>query len=228
MPRRMPHQWAEKSAKRRQWRMKRADFEEVPRLAAAIVAGNRLARRWAGEPRPYTLQENTTRRADRVVRPYRKSSFPRRFAPRNDRVFLLMSLRASDRCHWCGNPFLRPHPSFLPTAGHFLPTAAESTQRTPSKPMVLKSFPRRKLRPMWKPSRPAYQPLNLKPCFRIVSASPSAGRSREPALPWRGKDTLCVYRPARRGHRALRKLRTYFRRGDPRGRPLYRKLTIPL
>ena len=37
-----------KSAKRRQWWKKRADFEEVPRLAATTVAGNRLARRWAG------------------------------------------------------------------------------------------------------------------------------------------------------------------------------------
>ena len=44
---------AGKSAKRRQWRMQRGDFEEVPRLAAATVAGNRLARRWAREPRPY-------------------------------------------------------------------------------------------------------------------------------------------------------------------------------
>ena len=32
---------------RRQWRMKRGDFEEVPRLAATTVAANRLARRWA-------------------------------------------------------------------------------------------------------------------------------------------------------------------------------------
>ena len=36
-----------KSAKRRQRRMKRAGFEEVPRLAATTVGGNRLARRWA-------------------------------------------------------------------------------------------------------------------------------------------------------------------------------------
>ena len=36
-----------KSAKRRRWRKKRADFEEVPRLAATTVDGNRLARRWA-------------------------------------------------------------------------------------------------------------------------------------------------------------------------------------
>ena len=44
---------AGKSAKRRQWRMQRGDFEEVPRLAATIAAGNQLARRWAREPRPY-------------------------------------------------------------------------------------------------------------------------------------------------------------------------------
>ena len=36
-----------KSAKRRRWREKRAGFEEVPRLAATTVGGNRLARRWA-------------------------------------------------------------------------------------------------------------------------------------------------------------------------------------
>ena len=36
-----------KSAKRRQRRMKRAGFEEVPRLAATTVGGSRLARRWA-------------------------------------------------------------------------------------------------------------------------------------------------------------------------------------
>ena len=36
-----------KSAKRRRWREKRAGFEEMPRLAATTVGGNRLARRWA-------------------------------------------------------------------------------------------------------------------------------------------------------------------------------------
>ena len=36
-----------KSAKRRQRRMKRAGFEEVHRLVATTVGGNRLARRWA-------------------------------------------------------------------------------------------------------------------------------------------------------------------------------------
>ena len=42
-----------KSAKRRQWRMKRAGFEEVPRLAGTTVPVSRLARRWAREPLPY-------------------------------------------------------------------------------------------------------------------------------------------------------------------------------
>ena len=42
-----------KSAKRRRWRKKRAGFEEVPRLAATTVDGNRLARRWAIAA-PYT------------------------------------------------------------------------------------------------------------------------------------------------------------------------------
>ena len=42
-----------KSAKRCQWQKKRGGFEEVPRLADTTVAGNRLARRWAREPRPY-------------------------------------------------------------------------------------------------------------------------------------------------------------------------------
>ena len=50
-----------KSAKRRQWRMKRASFEEVPRLAGTTVPVSRLARRWAREPRPYAPQDNAPR-----------------------------------------------------------------------------------------------------------------------------------------------------------------------
>ena len=49
----LPLPRAGKSAKRCQWQMKRAGFEEVPRLADTTVTGNRLARRWAREPRPY-------------------------------------------------------------------------------------------------------------------------------------------------------------------------------
>ena len=39
---------AGKSPKRRLWRMKRGDFEDVPRLSAATAGESRLARRWAG------------------------------------------------------------------------------------------------------------------------------------------------------------------------------------
>ena len=42
---------AGKSPKRRLWRMKRGDFEEVPRLSAATAAESRLARRWADNRR---------------------------------------------------------------------------------------------------------------------------------------------------------------------------------
>ena len=54
----LPLPRAGKSAKRCQWQMKRVGFEEVPRLADTTVTGNRLARRWAREPRPY---ESVTR-----------------------------------------------------------------------------------------------------------------------------------------------------------------------
>ena len=57
----LPLPRAGKSAKRRQWRRKRAGFEEVLRLAGTTVpVSRRLARRWAREPRPY---ESATRGA---------------------------------------------------------------------------------------------------------------------------------------------------------------------
>ena len=80
-------------------------------------------------------------------------------------------------------------PLLLPPAGHFLPTAAESTQRTPPKPMVLESFARLGCIPCGKPPTTRTERAGLPPCFRVVSAPPSAGRSRGPALPWRGGDT---------------------------------------
>ena len=60
----LPRPWEGKSAKRRQWRMKRAGFEEVPRLAGTTVPVSRLARRWAREPLPYAPQG--THRAGRT------------------------------------------------------------------------------------------------------------------------------------------------------------------
>ena len=71
-----------KSAKRRQWRKKRADFEEVPRLAATTVAGNRLARRWATAG-PYEIlrfgifpDENFLRQGDSVISRLFSSGLP--------------------------------------------------------------------------------------------------------------------------------------------------------
>ena len=59
-----------KSAKRRQWRKKRADFEEVPRLAATTVAGNRLARRWATAAPYGRIIGGVVGRADVGIGPY--------------------------------------------------------------------------------------------------------------------------------------------------------------
>ena len=85
-------------------------------------------------------------------------------------------------------------------AGYFLPTAAESTQRTPSKPMVLKSFARLGYRPYGKPSATRTGCVRLSPCLRIVSASTPAGRLRGPARAWRGGEGCYVYRAAGCGH----------------------------
>ena len=49
-----------------------------------------------------------------------------------------VSLRASDRRHWCGNPY----PCITPPAAPFLSAAKEREKRTPPKPMVLESFSR--------------------------------------------------------------------------------------
>ena len=84
--------------------------------------------------------------------------------------------------------------------GYFLPTAAESTQRTPSKPMVLKSFARLGYRPYGKPSATRTGCVRLSPCLRIVSASTAAGRLRGPALARRGEEGCYVYRAAGCGH----------------------------
>ena len=52
------------------------------------------------------------------------------------------------------------------------------------------------MHPVWTPSATRTIRSSLPPCFRIVSAPTSAGRSRGPALPWHNRDALCVYRPA--------------------------------
>ena len=97
----------------------------------------------------------------------------------------------------------RTAPLVMPTAGYFLPTAAESTQRTPPKPIVLESFARLGCSPCGNPSATRTECPATPPCFRIVSASTAAGRSRGPALVWRIGDGFCVYRAAGCGHPAL-------------------------
>ena len=96
---------AGKSPKRRQRRKKRGDFEEVPRLVATTVAGNRLARRWAREPRPYAPHGSILHRADRVVRPYER---------------VINSARADDRK---GRPyaFSLRHPPIFPLSIFIFP-----------------------------------------------------------------------------------------------------------
>ena len=78
----LPLPRAGKSAKRRRWRMQRAGFEEVPRLADTTVAGNRLARRWATAG-PYEIlrfgifpDENFLRQGDSVISRLFSSGLP--------------------------------------------------------------------------------------------------------------------------------------------------------
>ena len=97
--------------------------------------------------------------------------------------------------------------------------------------MVLKSFARLGCCPCGKSSTTRTGRAGSTPCFRIVSAPTSAGRSRGPALTWWRRDALCVYRAARNifCHHSVgadshigplcTHLLLCFRRCDPRGRP---------
>ena len=103
----------------------------------------------------------------------------------------------------------------MPTAWYFLPTAAESTQRTPSKPMVLKTFARLGCRPRGSllPREPDAQvyhlafvsSLRLQP-LAAPAAPRGPGGTGMPAAP-----------TAQTGNPSHFMSRT--RRGDPRGRP---------
>ena len=88
-----------KSAKRRRWRKKRAGFEEVPRLAATTVDGNRLARRWAIAA-PYGGITNGAAVIGGGVR----APCPTEAIPPDDgrRIFIKMSFRGAKRR---GNPY---------------------------------------------------------------------------------------------------------------------------
>ena len=65
----LPLPRAGKSPKRCRWQKKRGGFEEVPRLAATTVAGNRLARRWATAA-PYGGCKGCSGAGNRKGRPY--------------------------------------------------------------------------------------------------------------------------------------------------------------
>ena len=62
------------------------------------------------------------------------------------------------------------------------------------KTKVLKSFARLECRLCGKPPATRTKYSSITPSFRIVSAPPSAGRSRGPALPRWNRDAICAYR----------------------------------
>ena len=86
---------------------------------------------------------------------------------------------------------------FMSPTAPFLSAAKEREERTPPKPRFWNPFRG------WGvvrvglllPRGPGC--AKFAPCFRMVSAVPSAGRSRGPALPWCSRDTLCVCRVMR-------------------------------
>ena len=177
---------AGKSPKRCLRQNKRGDFEEVPRLAAATVAGNRLARRWAG----------ASGRGQNWGRP-----------PEGGAEILSAAT---------GTSAIPLHRTLvLPTAGHFLPTAAESAQRTPSKPMVLKSFARLGCRPRGSllPREPDAQVYHLA-FVSSLRLQPLAAHA-DPRCPViSGMPPASTAQTKNPPH-----LLPCTRRGDPRGRP---------
>ena len=146
-------------------------------MAATVVAGNRLARRWAriAEAPP-----------DAASIPCKK----------------ICHCEASAHTG-CGNPWYpRTAPLVLSPAGHFLPTAAENTQRTPPKPTVLESFARLECRLCGKFSAKRTKCPGLTPCFRIVFAPTAAGLAQQGWL-------LRLPLSGRRGRRPLHEFREH-------------------
>ena len=79
-----------------------------------------------------------------------------------------VSLR-SQCAHWLWQSVIPLRPP-MPTAGHFLPTAAGSTQRTPPKPRFFGILPRLEYIPYGNPPTTRTDRSGSPPCFRIVSA----------------------------------------------------------
>ena len=96
-----------KSPKRCQQQKKRGDFEEVPRLAAMTVAGNRLARRWAGwhgEAVTGGFFPARTRRKRAAVYPARNPSTNLRLVP----LPLGKGGNGFQGVRWCGAMWASP------------------------------------------------------------------------------------------------------------------------
>ena len=89
-----------KSPKRRRWRKKRGDFEEVPRLAATTVAGNRLAQRWAREPRPYAPSRTHCIGRTESSAPTSNSVGADAYIGPLTALLAMCHCETSDRCHW--------------------------------------------------------------------------------------------------------------------------------
>ena len=91
-----------------------------------------------------------------------------------------LSLRASDQHHRCGDPY----PLRCASGGPLSFFGERKGGKNAVKTKVLKSFPRLRCR-LHRSSLPRVSGCaNFAPCFRIVSASPSATRSAL-VLPWR-------------------------------------------
>ena len=87
-----------------------------------------------------------------------------------------------------------PHLMSCASGGGLSANSGRKSPKSAVKTKVLKSFPRLKCRPYGTPPATRTGCAGLSPSVRIVSAPPSAGRSRGPTLPWCGRDTLCAYR----------------------------------
>ena len=125
------------------------------------------------------------------------------------------SLRAGDRRHRRGNS----HPLRCASGGPLSFFSERKGGKNAVKTKVLKSFPRLRCR-LHRSSLPRVSGCaNFAPCFRIVSASPSATRSAL-VLPWRdGERPLRLPCGAMWISRPTEHLTVDVRKGRPPGRP---------
>ena len=125
------------------------------------------------------------------------------------------SLRTGDRRHRRGNPY----PLRCASGGPLSFAEERKGGKNAVKTKVLKSFPRLRCR-LHRSSLPRVSGCaNFAPCFRIVSASPSATHSAL-VLPWRdGRRPLRLPCGAMWASRPTERLTVDVRKGRPPGRP---------